>query len=569
MVEFPKYVKINDLDLVMAIREGMNPMLEWYDKKHNNLPYFWNYISGPKYGNSHHKSYSCVHSMGRWLDALVNAEAITGEVVPQEIYDQLAFWAYEIFNNDTGMMANLNVNTFEWEKVCDLHNLREAMYAFVALLKKNPNDQKAKKGAEHLIDMVDRYTDFETGNWKTDLYERECGGKVECGASSEREVYRFSSTLGRYIGGLVRLYMVYPYDKALDQAIRLTDTALKNVLLDDGEFDRERFAEHLHSTSSMISGIAMLGSLIQNQEILCRVKKFMENGYYQVATDFGWCLENDKRVDNWVGEINNTGDYLEACLCLGKAGYEEYYDRADKMIRCHLLPSQLLDVSFISDEESEDDSISKMATRMKGAFGFPCPYGHEYEPGSEISFNWDIVGGGVSSLCFDKKRDLENSIKNMKIISQYAEEYDIMMGMEVLNRFEGYMLNTCDEALAYVEEVGSSNVGVMLDTFHMNIEEDNIAAAIRKAGDRLCHFHIGEGNRKVPGKGMLPWNEIGQALRDINYQHAAVMEPFVMQGGTVGHDIKIWRDIIGNCSEVTLDMDAQSALHFVKHVFEV
>lgn len=62
----------------------------------------------------------------------------------------------------------------------------------------------------------------------------------------------------------------------------------------------------------------------------------------------------------------------------------------------------------------------------------------------------------------------------------------------------------------------------------MNIEEDNIAA-IRKAGDRLCHFHIGEGNRKVPGKGMLPWNEIGQALRDINYQHAAVMEPFVMQ----------------------------------------
>ena len=85
----------------------------------------------------------------------------------------------------------------------------------------------------------------------------------------------------------------------------------------------------------------------------------------------------------------------------------------------------------------------------------------------------------------------------------------------------------------------------------------------------LALFHIGEGNRKVPGKGMLPWNEIGQALRDINYQHAAVMEPFVMQGGTVGHDIKIWRDIIGNCSEVTLDMDAQSALHFVKHVFEV
>ena len=86
----------------------------------------------------------------------------------------------------------------------------------------------------------------------------------------------------------------------------------------------------------------------------------MENGYYRLLPILDGCLENDKRVDNWVGEINNTGDYLEACLCLGKAGYEEYYDRADKMIRCHLLPAQLWMFSFISDEESEDDSISKM-----------------------------------------------------------------------------------------------------------------------------------------------------------------------------------------------------------------
>lgn len=58
----------------------------------------------------------------------------------------------------------------------------------------------------------------------------------------------------------------------------------------------------------------------------------------------------------------------------------------------------------------------------------------------------------------------------------------------------------------------------MLDTFHMNIEETNMADAIRKAGDRLGHLHLGEQNRLVPGKGSLPWAEIGQALRDINYQ---------------------------------------------------
>lgn len=422
--EFPKYVKINDTDILLAIREGMHPMQEWYDRKRHDLPYFWNYINGPKYGNSHHPSYSCVHSMGRWLDALVNAQEITGAFVLDEIYEKLQYWAYGIFENETGMMANLNMDTFEWEKVCDLHNLREAMYAFAALLKRNPQDEKAKRAAEHLIDMVDRYADFETGCWKTELYEQECGGTVECGASSQQEIYRFSSTLGRYIGGLVRLYYVYPLEKALDQAIRLTETAFKTVLYEDGAFDTQRFASHLHSASSMISGIAMLGDLIGSIGILERVRKFMENGFYDTALDFGWCLENMNRPDDMVGEINNTGDYLEACLCLGRAGYEEYYDRADKMIRCHMLPAQLLDVSFISNEEREDDSVDRMAERMKGAFGFPCPYGHEYEPGSVISFNWDIVGGGVSSLCWAYRHIVSevNGILSINLQFDYEDE---------------------------------------------------------------------------------------------------------------------------------------------------
>lgn len=421
--ELPKYVEINDTDLMLAICRGMNPMKEWYDRKHNNLPYFWNYITGSRYGNSHHRSYSCVHSMGRWLDALVNAEEIVGEAVPEEIYEKLSYWAFAVFENETGMMGNLNMDSFQWEKVCDLHNLREAMYAFTALLKRNPRDERAKRGAEHLIDMVDRYTDFETGEWKKELYERERGGTVECGASSEREIYRFSSTLGRYIGGLVRLYRVFPSGKALHQAIRLTETAFKVVLFEDGEFEAERFAEHFHSTSSMISGIAMLGDLIGDHSIMERVRHFMEKGYYKMALDFGWCLENDTRKDDMVGEINNTGDFLEACLCLGKAGYEEYYDRADKMIRCHMLPSQLLDVSFLSDEESEDDSVHRMASRMRGAFGFPCPYGHEYAPGSDISFNWDIVGGGVSSLCWAYRHILSeiNGIFSINLQFDYED----------------------------------------------------------------------------------------------------------------------------------------------------
>ena len=186
-----------------------------------------------------------------------------------------------------------------------------------------------------------------------------------------------------------------------------------------------------------------------------------------------------------------------------------------------------------------------------------------------------ILGGGLysywpldMSMPMDKERDIDRAICNMRVLSKIAEEYDVTLGMEVLNRYESYMMNTCEEALAFVDAVGSSHVKIMLDTFHMNIEEDNMGAAIRLAGDKLCHLHIGEQNRRVPGKGSIAWTEVGQALRDINYQGAVVMEPFVMRGGTIGKEIKVWRDLVKNASEEILDQDAAGALQFVKQVFE-
>lgn len=184
------------------------------------------------------------------------------------------------------------------------------------------------------------------------------------------------------------------------------------------------------------------------------------------------------------------------------------------------------------------------------------------------------LGGGLYSYWpvdysqpIDKYNDWKRAVKNTKEIAKIAADCDVILGMEVLNRFEGYLLNTSAEALQFVNEVNHPNVKIMLDTFHMNIEEDNIAGAIRLAGDKLGHLHAGEQNRKVPGKGSIPWNEIGLALRDINYQGAVVMEPFVMKGGTIGSEIKVWRDLLPDTSEAILDRDIKGALEFLKHVF--
>jgi D-psicose/D-tagatose/L-ribulose 3-epimerase len=131
----------------------------------------------------------------------------------------------------------------------------------------------------------------------------------------------------------------------------------------------------------------------------------------------------------------------------------------------------------------------------------------------------------------------------------------------VVNRFEQYLLNTSAEAVAYVKDVGSPNAKVMLDTFHINIEENYFSEAIMTAGEHLGHFHIGETNRMPPGYGRIPWTEVGSALRKINYKGNVVMEPFLMPGGEVGRDIKVFRDLsVG----LDLDEEAGKALQFTR-----
>ena len=184
------------------------------------------------------------------------------------------------------------------------------------------------------------------------------------------------------------------------------------------------------------------------------------------------------------------------------------------------------------------------------------------------------LGGGIYSYWpvdytkpIDKAGDWERSVKNVRTVGKIAGECGVDYCLEVLNRFEGYLLNTCAECKAFVEQVDVPAVKIMLDTFHMNIEEDSMVEAILLAGDRLGHFHVGENNRRLPGKGGMPWYEIGSALRAIGYDKNIVMEPFVRNGGGVGSDIKVWRDLSKGATDEMLDQDAAASVAFLKYVF--
>lgn len=161
----------------------------------------------------------------------------------------------------------------------------------------------------------------------------------------------------------------------------------------------------------------------------------------------------------------------------------------------------------------------------------------------------------------DKRPYWERSLASMREAIKAAEDNHVIFNMEVVNRFEQYLLNTAAEAVAYVKAVGSPNARVMLDTFHINIEEDFFFEAISTAGEYLGHFHIGENNRMPPGYGHIPWTEIGAALRQIGYTGLVVMEPFLMPGGEVGRDIKVFRDLSAG---IDLDAEAAKALSFTR-----
>ena len=161
----------------------------------------------------------------------------------------------------------------------------------------------------------------------------------------------------------------------------------------------------------------------------------------------------------------------------------------------------------------------------------------------------------------DKQILTDRVIEGVREAIKAAEDNDVIFCVEVVNRFEQFIMNTAAEGIAFAERVGSPNCKILLDTFHMNIEEDSLRGSIVEAGNWLGHFHLGETNRRPPGRGRIPWPEIFGALREINYQGAVVMEPFLLSGGEVGRDISVYRDLLGSAD---LDEEAARSVQFVR-----
>src|SRR5882724_5445635 len=150
-------------------------------------------------------------------------------------------------------------------------------------------------------------------------------------------------------------------------------------------------------------------------------------------------------------------------------------------------------------------------------------------------------------------------VKHLKEISKYAQKKGVQICLEPLNRFETDFINTCDQALKMIKDVGSPALKVHLDTFHMNIEEKDQAAAIRKAAKLLGHFHACGSDRGTPGKDSIDWPSIAKALEKIGYDGDVVIESFTTDVKVIARAAAIWRRI-----EPTRDEIAVKGIKFLR-----
>ena len=158
--------------------------------------------------------------------------------------------------------------------------------------------------------------------------------------------------------------------------------------------------------------------------------------------------------------------------------------------------------------------------------------------------------------------DRKRSAEVLKEAANKAGELDMELALECINRYESSFLNTVEQGLELLGLIGMPNVGLHLDTYHMNIEEKSIPAALVKCGSKLYHLHLSENNRGYPGNGSINWRDIFEALKKINYTRGLVIESFVVPETSAGDEVCIWRQI-----EKDTEDSLRESVNYIKQSF--
>lgn len=255
-------------------------------------------------------------------------------------------------------------------------------------------------------------------------------------------------------------------------------------------------------------------------------------------------------IDNWADDqtayfkrARDCGfDAVEISLVSGPdinlEAYKDALSQHDLAVYCSMGLPQEKDITS-PDTQTRQAGIDylKRCCETAAKLGSPVLGGLPYVP-------W---------LYFPETNDLQpyrdRAAESLCEVAKTASDNGISLCLELINRFETFMFNTVDEGLVFLNQVDNPAVKLQLDTYHMNMEEDNLAEAIKRVGNHLGHFHCAASNRKLPGQGHIDWAVIRQALDEIDYDGGTIIEVFPNPQAETGRTVNTWRPLVHNYDE--------------------
>ena len=148
------------------------------------------------------------------------------------------------------------------------------------------------------------------------------------------------------------------------------------------------------------------------------------------------------------------------------------------------------------------------------------------------------------------EKELDNVTRALTGANKHAKSLSLGFGIEPVNRYESHLINTGQQAVSLIERIGSDNIFVHLDTYHMNVEEKGAANGILDAREHLKYVHLSESDRGTPGEGCCDWDEIFAALSAIDFNGSLAMESFINMPPEIAYGLSVWRPVAENFEEV-------------------
>lgn len=401
------YDRTSELDLRRPLNLAVEHIFNTLDERQNYLPFFhYELVQQPT--RLQHGPFDSPHVVGRYLDALACCAPIIDLPDAPDVYDALALQLYDsLTRHRSGLPWNAPT---PWQpNMAVMHNCREVILGLLALWNWR-GDPRAAPALRRLCRSILAAIGDEA------RFPGECLGPEGWTTAFSGILAPPPATTGRMIRALVNYYRQSEDEVALVLARRFAQDNLEAAFDADGSLVAAA-GTHIHSITGTITGLIDYGILVGDDHFIEGARRAYDVGLRQFRSSYGWVKEF--RWQSWLskplqaagyagadinrGEANNTGDLIEAALLLGRLGYAGYYEDADRMLRNHLLASQVVDASWVQEapalEDSPEARYGDVGRRARGGFCFGNPNDLISYPEEAYQVNADLVGGSIQAIC--------------------------------------------------------------------------------------------------------------------------------------------------------------------------